>query len=120
MMQRGHAVTWTLAVMFIASTLMIAGLRARSSDLNWEHRAPDRACARWAAESGVARVQARLTRGNTGGVRGKIGEGRYEVSVRATGAGYTIESKGLCGKRPSRWRIRATVAKDGSVVSWSE
>lgn len=118
--QRGSISAWALALAMITCTFAVIGLRARTADLSFEGRAPDRVCARWAAESGIVRLQARLRRGVRSPVAGKVGDGAYAVTVRPDKGAFAVESVGTCGDRPTRWQIDAVVSSRGEIEGWTE
>ena len=125
MSRRGWVSHWALVVLFLMSALVVIGLRARSSDLSWEHRSLDRACARWAAESAIARQQSRLRSGRSvTSIAGTLGpRARYDASARTVAAGIEVEAQGKCGGRrgrPSRITIRVRLSAKGTVLDWAE
>lgn len=121
---------------FAVATIAIVvalGIAARRSDLAFESRGLERAQARWAAESALARAMAELSAGRlpsnmSGPLKGSTcAEVRYALKVERSPRGVSLIGEGLCQEngrsRPARSRITALARGSGNqwrFAEWNE
>lgn len=115
--QRGWAVLGALMAISGLTVVITIGFRARDRELDFEDRGLQRAQARWAAESAIARSQSR----GFSTVQGELAStevcARVRYQVRRTPQG-TLQATGWCGDaRPVTIEVRVA---GGRIVSWSE